>query len=212
MSLESFVAPDSNEGMSEAAFEAFKEKVKKAAAQMAAAKKKEKKIKKKEDDLAAILVKFIKTSDKKELVLLISRALEQEVPANFVLALILLGNSHVHQSESKIKVTNEEELTFFNQGTKLPLEAKLQLDEWVKNILVSLEEKTKKIVKNSQLQNDEEAPTIKPELTKLVHYTTREFLNKANVEPQAINYKKLTNFVLKISMDHAKEIISTHLS
>lgn len=65
MDLESFGGFDTGEGMDEAAFEAFKEKMKRTAAQIAAIKKEEKKQKKSEQDLTAILLKFVKTSHKK---------------------------------------------------------------------------------------------------------------------------------------------------
>lgn len=67
MDLESFIGFDGDEGMSEAAFEKFKERMAKAQAQIAAIKKEEKKQKKKEDELVKILLKFIKTSHKKDL-------------------------------------------------------------------------------------------------------------------------------------------------
>lgn len=87
--------------MSEAAFEAFKEKMKAAAAQIAAIKKEEGKQKKKEEELHRVLLKFIQRSDKKDLCLLISRALEQNIPANFVLAIILLGNEDIQKEVGK---------------------------------------------------------------------------------------------------------------
>ena len=87
--------------MSESAFEVFKEKMKAAAAQIAAIKKEEGKQKKKEEELHRVLLKFIQRSDKKDLCLLISRALEQNIPANFILAIILLGNEDIQKEVGK---------------------------------------------------------------------------------------------------------------
>lgn len=97
MSLESFSGFDSGEGMSEGALEELQQKMKAAAAQIAAIKKEEGKQKKTEDELFKVLLKFINRSDKKELCLLISRALEQNIPANFILAIIILGNEDVQK-------------------------------------------------------------------------------------------------------------------
>ncbi|MFA4890740.1 MAG: hypothetical protein WC604_00045 [Candidatus Gracilibacteria bacterium] len=97
MGLEDFAGFNQNEGMDAASFEKFKEKMKRAAAQIKALQKEEKKRKKKEDELVKILLKFIKTSHKKDLVLVVSRALEQNLPANFILAIILLGNEEIQK-------------------------------------------------------------------------------------------------------------------
>jgi hypothetical protein len=97
MGLEDFIGMEQNGAMDAAAFERFQERVKAAAAHIQAIRKEEKKRKKKEDELIKILLKFIKSSDKKDLVLLISRVLERNVPANFILAIILLGNEEIQR-------------------------------------------------------------------------------------------------------------------
>src|SRR3989338_7421407 len=97
MSLESFIGYESGEPMSAASLEKLREKMKAAAAQIAAIKKEEKRRKQKEEELLKILLKFVKTSHKKDLVLLISRVLEQNIPANFILAIILLGNEEIQK-------------------------------------------------------------------------------------------------------------------
>jgi len=97
MGLEDFIGMEQNGAMDAAAFERFQERVKVAAAHIQAIRKEEKKRKKKEDELIKILLKFIKSSDKKDLVLLISRVLERNVPANFILAIILLGNEEIQR-------------------------------------------------------------------------------------------------------------------
>ena len=97
MGLEDFIGLEQNGAMDAAAFERFQERVKAAAAHIQAIRKEEKKRKKKEDELIKILLKFIKSSDKKDLVLLISRVLERNVPANFILAIILLGNEEIQR-------------------------------------------------------------------------------------------------------------------
>jgi len=95
--LEEFHGFDQNDKMDAASFEKFKEKMRRAAAQIKAIKREETKRKKKEEELVKILLRFIKTSDKKDLVLLISRTLERNIPANFILAAVLLGNEDVQK-------------------------------------------------------------------------------------------------------------------
>lgn len=97
MALEEFQGFEQGDKMDAASFEKFKERMKAAAAQIQAIKKEEKKRKKKEDELVKILLKFIQHSQKRDLVLLISRSLERNIPANFLLAIVLLGNEDIQK-------------------------------------------------------------------------------------------------------------------
>ena len=117
MALEQFTGFDQGEGMSESAFEAFKEKMKAAAAQIAAIKKEETKQKKKEEDLLKILLKFVKSSSKKELVLLISRVLEQNIPANFILAIIVFGNDEIKKEVGSFIMLEKGSVPGDNSGS-----------------------------------------------------------------------------------------------
>ncbi len=166
MALESFIGMEGGEGMSEGALEALREKMRAAAAQIAAIKKEESKQKKTEDELLKILYKFVKTSQKQELVLLISRVLEHNVPANFVLAIILLGNEDIQQEAGRFLMLNapaetvpgdsfqnhdsEKSLVFFtNQDNSLPLKIRIELDHWIKNMLFQAQENPHKLVKTA---------------------------------------------------------------
>ncbi|MBI2464163.1 hypothetical protein HYV57_04355 [Candidatus Peregrinibacteria bacterium] len=95
--FELFQGFDGGEQIDPASFERFKERMKANAAQMKAIQAGEQKQKQKEDKLVKILLKFIRTSRKNTLVLLISRVLEENVPAAFVLSLILLGNEDIQR-------------------------------------------------------------------------------------------------------------------
>lgn len=239
MSLESFIGLDQGEGMSEAAFEAFKEKMKAAAAQIAAIRKEEGKQKKKEEELLKILLKFVKNSSKKELVLLISRVLEQNIPANFILAIILLGNdeilkevghfalltdsgrpesshnsqapqnSHNHSSQAEHQKSDHPQSTaliFFSQYDEtMPLKIKIELDNWIKNLLFQAEENPQKLLRNAYDVEMRELPkewdfeeskyekieTIKPVIIQLLTFVMRDFLEQ-NKLSQA--YEKLYDF------------------
>lgn len=251
MSLESFIGLDQGEGMSEAAFEAFKEKMKAAAAQIAAIRKEEGKQKKKEEELLRILLKFVKNSSKKELVLLISRVLEQNIPANFILAIILLGNDEIlkevghfalltdsgrpesshnsqasdsersepapdvsqnsdnHSSQAEHQKSNNPQSTaliFFSQNDEsMPLKIKIELDNWIKNLLFQAEENPQKLLRNAydvemrELSKEwdfeeskyEKIETIKPVIIQLLTFVMRDFLEQ-NKLSQA--YEKLYDF------------------
>jgi|GEM_PF-6192314 len=87
-------APGEGQGdaMSEEAFERFKEQMKSAAAAMQQAAKDESRQKQKEDKLVAILLQFFKDPKKKDVLLLASRVLEQNIMPHFVLSVMVLGN------------------------------------------------------------------------------------------------------------------------
>ncbi len=80
------------EAMSEEAFEKFKEQMKSAAAAMQKSAKDEARQKQKEDRLIQILLHFFKDPKKKDILLLASRVLEQNVPPHFVLSVMVLGD------------------------------------------------------------------------------------------------------------------------
>ncbi|MFA6991939.1 MAG: hypothetical protein WC269_01500 [Candidatus Gracilibacteria bacterium] len=147
-----------SEGGSEGSFEQFKEKFKQASQQIANIKKEEKKHKKKEDRLAKILLKFIKSSQKKELVMLLARALEQNLPAEFLLAVILLSNRDVMEKAEDYLLLkapenptedDEKNLTFFGDSDEFPLKVRIELDHWIKNMLDQASEVPQKLLKNS---------------------------------------------------------------
>lgn len=203
MSLEEFLGFDAGEGISAAALEALREKMKAAAAQIAAIKKEESKQKQKEDELLKILVKFVKTSHKKELVLLISRVLEQNIPANFVLAIILLGNEDIQQQVGKMLLLKAAEnskkaLIFFREDETMPLKLRIEIDNWIKNMLLQAEESPQKLVKTAydvevveqpkeydfEEQKFEEKRTIKMILIQLIAFVLRDFLEQNKIEEE----------------------------
>ncbi len=201
MSLESFIGLGDNEGMSESAFEAFQEKMKAAAAQIAAIRKEEKKQKKKEDDLLKILLKFIKDSKKTRLVLLISRVLEQNIPANFILTIILLGNEDIQREVGKFlmlenggleEARNEKSLIFFQEDQTLPLKVKIELDNWLKGLLFQAEERPQKLLKTAI---DEEGTKVA--LIKLVAFVIKDYLEQKGIEENIDKTDNFAKFILR---------------
>lgn len=215
MSLEEFSGFDAGEGMSAASLEALKEKMAAAAAQIAAIKKEESKQKQKEDELLKILIKFVKTSHKKELVLLISRVLEQNIPANFVLAIILLGNEDVQQQVGKMLLlkaaeSDEKALVFFREDETLPLKLRIEIDNWIKNMLLQATESPQKLIKtvyNIELVEQpkeydfeeskfEEKKTIKIILIQLIAFVLRDFLEQNKIEEEHSKLFDFAKFIL----------------
>lgn len=219
MSLEQFFGFDSGEGMNEASFELFKEKMKAAAAQMAASKKEEGKQKKKEEELLKILLKFIQNSQKKELVLLISRALEQNLPANFILAIILLGNEEIEEAIGnylKLQAgpdAQEKALIFFKEDETMPLKIKIELDIWMKNLLFQAEENPHRLVKNSydiEILEDEdgrisEEKSMKIILIQLTAHVLKEFLDSKNFPNDYDSIMDFAEFSLKGILQKTEE-------
>lgn len=228
---------DGGEGMSESAFEAFKERMKAAAAQIAAIKKEEGKQKQSEEELLRILLAFIKHSQKSDLVLLISRALEQNIPANFILAIILLSNEDIkrqvgesffqlsggkselsemptnslNESHSEEPTSQGSELVFFTgQDSSFPLKMRIELDSWIKNMLLIAEQVPHKLIKTAYKiemieqpkEYDYEDPkyeenrTIKMALIQLSAYILREYFEQNSHEEEYNNLYTFSEFIL----------------
>jgi hypothetical protein len=216
MDLESFGGFDTGEGMNEAAFEAFKERMKAASAQIAAIKKEEGKHKKKEQDLVKILLKFIKTSHKKDLTLLISRALEQNIPANFILAIVLLGNEDIQKEtgnllmlETSEATPDEKALIFFGADKDIPLSARIQLDNWLKAILYQAEEYPQKLLKFAyeivRDEDDNDNKEIKTILFQLSTFIIRDFLEENKVDEPYRKLYEFSKFFIKGVLDRTAE-------
>ena len=146
--LEFFNPSEGGESYDPAAFERFKEKIRKNAAFIAALRKGEQKQKQKEDRLAKILLKFIQSNQRSGILMLAAKLLEQNIPASFILSVILLGNEEVQlelkretqsdmpQLESqKSADTSEFSLIIRFGDASVPLKIKAEIDEWGKGIL-----------------------------------------------------------------------------
>ena len=152
--FELFRPGEGSESYDPAAFERFKEQMKKNAAFIAAVKKSEQKQKEKEDKLAKILLKFIQTNQKSGILMLAAKLLEQNIPPSVILAIILLGNEEVQaelkkeisaemkQIEAPVEVsqinteksTTEFALVLKIADQSIPLKVKAEIDDWGKGI------------------------------------------------------------------------------
>ncbi len=225
--------------MSESAFEQFKERMKRAAAQIAQIKKEEGKQKKKEAELLKILLRFVKKSQKKELVLLISRDLEQNIQPNFVLAIIVLGNEEIKQAlggclmlqgsvqepeklEGEKDEKSKESLTFFNkEDESLPLKIKIELDDWVKSLLLQASEKPQKLldtayqVEKIKIEDDtvfsetkyKVKKTIKQVTIQLIAFVLRDYFEQKDLEEDYEKLQEFAEFILKGILTKTQESI-----
>lgn len=147
--VEFFGAGNAAESYDPAAFERFKEQMKKNGAFAAAAQRQEQRQKEKEDRLAKILQKFIQSNQKSGLLMLAARLLKENIPPSFILSIILLGNEEVlaelkREASEELKALKAGETPASPQsngttdfslvtrfgGTAFPLKAKAEIDEW----------------------------------------------------------------------------------
>jgi hypothetical protein len=221
MSLESFDGFDQGEGMSSASLEKLRERMKAAAAQIKQIKKEEKKQKQKEDELVKILIKFVKTSQNKELTLLISRALEQNIPANFILAVIFLSNPDLEAQVNNFLLLEKgeseatgQDLIFFKEDESMPLKIRIRLDQWLKELLAQSEEKPEKMLKNSYdiefMRNEDrevikEVKTIKVILIQLLSFVLRDFLEQNEIDEEYEKLKNFSKFMIKGILTKTRE-------
>lgn len=231
MGLEDFIGLEQNGAMDAAAFERFQERVKAAAAHIQAIRKEEKKRKKKEDELIKILLKFIKSSDKKDLVLLISRVLERNVPANFILAIILLGNEEIQreigeylmlgaakQSEGQRNepgaptdqsVPEDRSLVFFQTDQTMPLKVRIEIDKWIRDLIFQASETPQKLLatayETDQSQVEEAKLILNRPLVRLVAHIIFSFLKQNGLEEDIVKMKEFAEFLLNGILNRTKE-------
>jgi len=211
MGLEEFLGLDDNNGMDPAAFERFKEKMQKAAAHIKAIKKEEKKRKKKESELVQVILKFISSSQKKDLVLLISRVLEQNIPANFILSIILLGNEEIQKEVGHYLAleggseNDTKALVFFREDESMPLRVRIEIDKWVKDVIFQASEMPQKLIKTAydiSYNKDEngqkhEIKTISKSLVLLVAHIIFNYLKQNGIEGDIVKLKEFSEFLVK---------------
>lgn len=140
MSLESFFGLDQNEGqISAEAAEKFQEQMRRSAAASKAMAGHQQRQKQKEDKLAKIFIKFLKTSAKGDLVFLVVSLLEQNVPAAFILAILMISDAELEKDlELSLEMKGKEEnfaLTHFNEEDSLPQNIRNELNAWGDEIL-----------------------------------------------------------------------------
>ncbi len=197
--LESFFgADDRGESMDPAAFERFKERMAAAAAQLKAMQKQEQKQKKKEDELVRILLRFIQTGTKRDIMILVSRLLEQNIPAAFIVSLLLINNEEI-QKELGIKLLPQGEVEeqkmraltlpdHYLKGEIIPLKIKITIDAWAHDIIERSQEYAERVL-DTVLDHD---GLIKLPVLQLGVFCLRDFLEEEGIR---IDYDLMKDFV-----------------
>ena len=208
--FESFGGADlQGEAMDPASFERFKQRMKAAAAQLKALQKAEQKQKKTEDDLVKILLKFIKTGTQKDILLLVSRLLELNVPAGFIVSVLLLSNPDI-QKELGLKMLPEGELQqdkhttlpdTYIQGKTLPLRVKIAIDAWSHEIDKRVSTSPHRCLKTLI---DPDGLVILPAI-QLASFCMRDFLEEQGIKTEYNKLKDFSNFLLQGIMKKAQE-------
>lgn len=238
MSVESFGGLDGGEGLDPSAFEKFQEQMRDNAAHIAALQKAQAKQKQQEDKLVKILLKFIQTSSKKDLVILVTQLLEQNVPAGFVLALIMLGNEDIQQAAG-IKLalpdedmarleateaargdvpTNERGVVVFGDNPSvLPLKVRIGIDLWAQNIAAAGMANPNKVLDSVYMPgtrpvygtaSEKDAGEIKDVVVKTATYVVNEFVTSNRVEGAYGQIYDFAHFLLKGILDKIEESIT----
>jgi len=209
--FESFGGFDAGgESYDPASFERFKERMKVAAAQIKIIKKQEKKQKKSEDELVRILVKFIKNGKQKDILILVSRLLEMNVPASFLVAVLLISNKEI-QEEVGINLlpSSAEGAAIKSKGnlpdlyigeSLLPLRIKIAIISWINEIDQKINDNPARCIKS--LYNEQGG--VNNTAIQLCVFCLRDFLNSNSIDHDYDKQKNFVSFFLKDLLLKAK--------
>lgn len=213
-SLEFFTPGEgADKGMDAAALERFQERMRANAQALAALQKSEQKQKKQEDKLSAILAAFIKRNQKTDWVILITRLLEQNVPAAFILGVILLADEIVQKAvgieltmpefaaENQPKTTTPQTPEAISralqnghfQSESIPLKIRISLELWSKNLWEAAIAQPYRLL--TTIIDLEGKPT-----TTLVQLTTlvvRDFMEQQGVQQNYDAIRSFAQFILE---------------
>ncbi len=188
--LESFSAfESSNQGSSPESFRLFQERMKAAAAQIQAIRAGEQKQKKKEDELAKILSEFIKSlqqdSEYAGFIEHISKLLALNLPAAFILVLIINNFPHLEE-RTGLKLLSFEEASragilesptlpdIYMAEKTLPVGLKAAIDAWIQEISrVSLDHRQRMLERGL-----DRAGKVLPETVDLMAFSLAFYLGK----------------------------------
>jgi hypothetical protein len=236
MSIDSFIGFDSADGgISPEQVREYQARMARNAKHMAAARKQEKKQKKKEDRLFLILLKFIRDNKRNDITLLVSRCLEQNIPAVFILAILMLDNEELQkefgiqfellegpesaseqddlpdpppQLESPKNTTpSPNALVAFGENNTFPLEMRIALDLWTKNIWDAVSPIPERIFKTAvEFNEDPKAePEAKEVVIQLTAFILRDYFTDHGSEQLFDNIKSFADFFLKGLLKRLKE-------
>lgn len=206
--FEGFAGAEQTGEVDAAAFEKFKERIKAANTQIKAAKVQEQKKREKESKLVAILIQFVKKNQKKDIMQLIARLLEENVPPLFILSIVMLGNEDLvkemegeQNKQIEAGESDSQVLAFFDKEQVLPLEIKVEIDKWMKNILVHALETPKKLL----FTVFDADGNLKLPLIQLSAFILRDFLESKKQETDYEKLKEFSDFFLNGVIKQVKQ-------
>jgi len=189
--LEFFSPGEDAEGVSEAALEQMRERMRAAAAQMKKDQAQEQKQKQTEDALYQILLAFIgNLGPEDKIVRLITAALSKNILAEMILGVIslnyktvqkVIGLEMVDAKSLKPADVDEKQLvhTKFSNQT-LPIHIRVNLDSWIKTINnAAFLKPWRNLTSISDLKDSSKA---KKEFSNLISYVAQSYMQKENQE------------------------------
>lgn len=207
--MESFGGMDSGgEAHDPASFERFKQRMKAASQQIQAQQKQEKKQKKSEDELIKILVRFIRSGASNEILQLVTRLLEQNTPAGFVLSLLMIAYSDIQKEMGVLLLptpkSNEQnplEGDFEEQSNlpairmgdaTIPLKVQIAITNWIAEIGKRVAENPHKTIKTVMDQENKVNHTC----IQLASFCLRDFMATKEVKTEFGKIKEFVKYFL----------------
>ncbi len=214
--LESFSFEESNQGSTPETFKLFQERMKAASSQIQAIRAGEQRQKKKEDELAKILSEFIKSlqhdSVYAEFLVHVSKLLGLNVPAAFILVLIIINFPKLQQQTGLKLITFEEAARagaletqtlpdLYLAENALPPFLKIAIDAWIQEISQVATDNRSKLLQRALTLSQE----FFPEIDQMMAYNLTFYLEK-NGFPIAEEFAQtFSRFCLKGILDQIKK-------
>jgi hypothetical protein len=203
MGLEDLSALDNEESgakATEISDEVFRDKMQKTQKSQKALKKAEGKARAKDDRLAKVIGKFLQTQSNTGVMILISRCLDQNIPAGLILGILALVESEAQKEfevvlgeSSQLLAAPEIENRELVKSGEFPPEVKQALDVWSFGLLeFGLTQPARLLATAISPDGD-----IFPSLAKLNSFIIRDFLEEKKVELDFDKIEHFAEFVLK---------------
>ena len=205
--LESFSFESANQGSTAETFRLFQERMKAAAAQIQAIKAGEQKQKKKEDELAKILSEFIKTHQNdqnfSEFIVHISKLLALNLPAVFILSILLLNFPELQAKTNILMLTMPEAVQasaldaqtlpdLYLQNNQLPPYHKIAIDNWFQTISMTAQDCRTKLLQTALIP----AKQFHPAIVEFTAFSLSVYLQTSNYPIEYQFIEKFAQFCL----------------
>ena len=104
------------------------------------------------------------------------------------------------------KIEEENALTFFREDKTLPLKVKIEIDQWIKNIIYQAGESPQKLlryaydVEEVTVEDEDETRKVKvisKRLTQLTAHVIFDFLKQNGIEEDIVKLKEFSHFLMK---------------